>query len=147
MSADLEAEEGRQPSEEPLLDCRLDHGLRRIEILLSLLGFLQSTSVFASLLHILVFISLGLVIPIGSAYFSRCLKDGCKDHEVRKIELWVLAPQVALAVVSIGCVSVYLRRDGLRMFLFSDHDQGRMEKFQDQYVKKIQVDSMDKCLN
>ncbi|CAA6667818.1 unnamed protein product [Spirodela intermedia] len=56
-------------------------------------------------------------------------------------ELFVVASEVSLAVVSLACVSVNLRKYGVRRFLFVDHDHGLLEKFRDQYSEKIQVGS------
>lgn len=150
MSADLEAEgERRLPpviSEEPLLDCasasdhgRLDRALRRLELFLSLLGFHQSSSVVSLLLCCSVFLLLGVAVPVASIYLSGCLEGGCEAYEVGRFELLVVASEASLAVVSLVCVSVNLRKYGVRRFLFVDHGHGQLEKFRDQYTEKIQV--------
>ncbi|CAA7404638.1 unnamed protein product [Spirodela intermedia] len=150
MSADLKAEEGRQlppvPSLEPLLDCastsdhgRLDRSLRRLELFLSLLGFHQSSSVISLLLCFSVFLLLGVAVPVASVYLAGCLERRCEVYEVGMFELFVVASEVSLAVVSLACVSVNLRKYGVRRFLFVDHDHGLLEKFRDQYSEKIQA--------
>uniref|UniRef100_A0A1D1Y9R4 Putative protease AXL1 n=1 Tax=Anthurium amnicola TaxID=1678845 RepID=A0A1D1Y9R4_9ARAE len=150
MPADPELEgEGQPhppPSQSPLLDratlsehTQLDLALHRLELFLSLLGFSHSSSPRSLLFSCSLFLLLGVAVPVASVYLSGCWEDGCEVDQVGRFELFVLASQVSLAVVSLACVSLNLRRYGVRRFLFVDHDHGQLERFRKEYEEKIQA--------
>ncbi|MQL71149.1 hypothetical protein Taro_003460 [Colocasia esculenta] len=148
MATDPEMGECRPPlssSKAPLLasaasddHMKLDLAVRRLELFLSLLGFHQSRSPLTLLLCCCAFLLLGVAVPVVSVCLSGCWGDRCKAYEVGMFELFLLASQVAVAVVSLVCVSLNLRKYGVRRFLFVDHDHGQLERFRKEYVKKIQ---------
>nr|GMD23230.1 uncharacterized protein LOC109172028 isoform X3 [Ipomoea batatas] len=112
----------------------LDKALQRLEWFLGALGFNQS-----SVLRIVVswglFLVLGLAIPVVILELSDC--RGCQKGQIKSFEIDIVVSQACLAAVSLLCASHNLRKYGIRKFLFVDRYSGHVERFSEEYIKKI----------
>ncbi|KAK8947800.1 hypothetical protein KSP40_PGU004528 [Platanthera guangdongensis] len=70
---------------------------------------------------------------------TRCPGGGCEGYRIERFEVTVLVFQVLLAAVSLACVSRNLFKYGFRKFFFVDQHHGQVDRFQKEYVRKIQV--------
>ncbi|KAJ0256044.1 Zinc finger CONSTANS-like protein [Hirschfeldia incana] len=138
-----------QPPETPLLDQEqplsgagavededddLGQTLQWLETFLTLLGFNQS-STLSLVLSWIVFLTVGLVIPVTVLELGHC-KD-CERFQYKSFELNIVVSQACLAGVSLLCVSHNLRKHGIRKFLFVDQLSGRMGRLKAQYIQQI----------
>ncbi|KAG6515618.1 hypothetical protein ZIOFF_026047 [Zingiber officinale] len=118
----------------------IDVALHRLEGFLCLLGFPDSTS---SQAHIAAswaaFLLLGVAVPCAAIFLSQCSPSVCEEYKVEQFELCVLLSEVSLAAVSLVCISHNLLKYGIRRFLFVDQHHGHVQRFQKEYVRKIQV--------
>ncbi|KFK41164.1 hypothetical protein AALP_AA2G094000 [Arabis alpina] len=130
-------------AEAPLLDSNQDTGdddedldrtLQWLETFLTLLGFNQS-SIRSFVLSWIVFIAIGLVIPVTVLELGHCL--GCERYQYKSFELNIVISQACLAGVSLLCVSHNLRKHGIRKFLFVDQLSGRMGRLKALYIQQI----------
>ncbi|XP_019176707.1 PREDICTED: uncharacterized protein LOC109172028 isoform X3 [Ipomoea nil] len=112
----------------------LDKALQRLEWFLGALGFNQS-----SVLRIVVswglFLVLGLAVPVVILELSDC--RGCQKGQIKSFEVDIVVSQACLAAVSLLCASHNLRKYGIRKFLFVDRYSGHVERFSEEYIKKI----------
>ncbi|XP_009783147.1 uncharacterized protein [Nicotiana sylvestris] len=115
-------------------ETNLDKTLMRLDLLLTLLGFNQS-SVVRFVLSWIFFLLFGVVLPVVMLELSNC--PGCEKGQIKCFELDILASQALLAAASLICLSHNLRKYGIRKFLFVDRYSGHMERFSDQYLNKI----------
>ncbi|MCD7471843.1 hypothetical protein HAX54_012578 [Datura stramonium] len=115
-------------------DTDLDKTLQNIELFLTLLGFNQS-SVLSFVLSWVLFLLLGVLLPMVMLELSNC--PGCEGGQIKSFELDILVSQALLAAASLICLSHNLRKYGIRKFLFVDRYSGHMERFSEQYHKKI----------
>lgn len=118
------------------VDDDLDRTLERLETFLTLLGFNQS-STRSLVLSWIVFLAIGLVLPVTVLELGHCL--GCERYQYKSFELNIVVSQALLAGVSLLCVSHNLRKHGIRKFLFVDQLSGRMGRLKAQYIKQISV--------
>ncbi|CAH8257380.1 unnamed protein product [Arabidopsis lyrata] len=116
------------------VDDDLDRTLERLETFLTLLGFNQS-STRSLVLSWIVFLAIGLVLPVTVLELGHCL--GCERYQYKSFELNIVVSQALLAGVSLLCVSHNLRKHGIRKFLFVDQLSGRMGRLKAQYIKQI----------
>ncbi|KAK8934845.1 hypothetical protein KSP39_PZI014374 [Platanthera zijinensis] len=126
----------------PLLEpsgTNLECSLHRLELFLSFLGFNSRYSLLNLILCASAFLLLGVVIPVATMLLTRCLGGGCEGYQIERFEVTVLVFQVLLAAVSLACVSRNLFKYGIRKFLFVDQHHGQVDRFQKEYVRKIQV--------
>ncbi|KAG0502279.1 hypothetical protein HPP92_002351 [Vanilla planifolia] len=119
----------------------LDRSLCRLEFFLSVLGFHPYSSFFNCLLCVSSFILFGLAAPISTIVLTRCPR-GCEVYRVQRFEVSVVVFETLLASVSLGCISRNLFKYGIRKFLFVDQQHGQVDRFQKEYVRKIQVASV-----
>lgn len=117
-------------------DDDLDRTLRWLETFLTLLGFNQS-SIRSLVLSWLVFLAIGLVLPVTVLELGHCL--GCERYQYKSFELNIVVSQACLAAVSLLCVSHNLRKHGIRKFLFVDQLSGRMGRLKALYIQQISV--------
>ncbi|XP_059308417.1 uncharacterized protein LOC132059707 isoform X2 [Lycium ferocissimum] len=115
-------------------DTDLDKTLQKLELFLTLLGFNQS-SVLSFVLSWVFFLLLGVVLPVVILELNNC--PGCESGQIKSFELDILISQALLAAASLLCLSHNLRKYGIRKFLFVDRYSGHMERFSEQYHKKI----------
>nr|XP_018681932.1 PREDICTED: uncharacterized protein LOC103986415 isoform X2 [Musa acuminata subsp. malaccensis] len=116
----------------------LDAALHCLEGFLSLLGFPDSSSRARLAASCVAFLLLGVAVPSAAICLSRCSRPGCGEYEVQQFELCVLVSEASLAAVSLACISRNLLKYGIRRFLFVDQHHGQVERFQKEYVCKIQ---------
>ncbi|KAJ0969130.1 hypothetical protein J5N97_022007 [Dioscorea zingiberensis] len=135
-TGDLPAVPGRTPLLEGN-DSQLAVALRRLERFLAVLGFHHASSPLSIILSCSAFLLLGIATPILCLYFSRC-GSGCDKYQIERFELWVFFFEASLAGVSLGCVSRNLFKYGMRRFLFVDQHHGHVQRFQKEYVLRIQ---------
>lgn len=114
----------------------LDQTLQWLEIILTFLGFNQSSLLRFSLSWI-AFLLIGVLLPVLVLELSKCL--GCEVYQIKDFELDIVASQACLAAVSLLCISHHLRKHGTRRFLFVDRHSGYMERLHDSYIKEISV--------
>ncbi|CAD5316555.1 hypothetical protein ISN44_As01g057100 [Arabidopsis suecica] len=112
----------------------LDRTLEWLETFLTLLGFNQSSKQ-SLVLSWIVFLSIGLVLPVTVLELGHCL--GCERYQYKSFELNIVVSQALLAGVSLLCVSHNLRKHGIRKFLFVDQLSGRMDRLKAQYIQQI----------
>lgn len=117
-------------------DDDLDRTLRWLETFLTLLRFNQS-SIRSLVLSWIVFLAIGLVIPVTVLELGHCL--GCERYQYKSFELNIVVSQACLAGVSLLCVSHNLRKHGIRKFLFVDQLSGRMGRLKALYIQQISV--------
>ncbi|KAJ6834767.1 uncharacterized protein M6B38_317070 [Iris pallida] len=120
----------------------LDLSLRRLESFLSILGFNHSSSSITFLLSFSAFLLLGVATPAAGIYLSWCSSspsvDNCDSFQVDRFEIFSLVSEVSLAGLGLFCVSRNLSKYGTRRFLFVDQHHGQVDRFQKEYVTKIQ---------
>ncbi|KAI0528937.1 hypothetical protein KFK09_001481 [Dendrobium nobile] len=116
----------------------LDRSLRRLEVFLSLLGFHSHSSILKLLLCASAFLLLGVAVPVSTIILTLCPHGGCDGYWIERFEVTVLVFRVLLAAVSLACVSRNLYKYGIRRFLFVDQHHGQADRFQKEYVRKIQ---------
>ncbi|KAJ0969129.1 hypothetical protein J5N97_022006 [Dioscorea zingiberensis] len=136
VTGDLPAVPGRTPLLEGD-DAQLAVALCRLERFLTVLGFPHASSPLSFILSCSAFLLLGIATPILCLYFSRCGSSSDK-YQIERFELWVFFFEAALAGVSLGCVSRNLFKYGMRTFLFVDQHHGHVQRFQKEYVRRIQ---------
>ncbi|KAJ8773593.1 hypothetical protein K2173_005839 [Erythroxylum novogranatense] len=112
----------------------LDGVLQKLEAFLTFLGFNQS-SILRSLLSWVAFFLVGLLLPIGMLELSSC--SDCEMYQIKDFELDIVALQACLAAVSLFCLSLNLRKYGVRRFLLADRYSSRMTHSSGQYVQQI----------
>ncbi|KAJ8758837.1 hypothetical protein K2173_002616 [Erythroxylum novogranatense] len=115
-------------------DVVLDRVLQKLETFLSLLGFKQS-SVLWSLLSWAAFAVVGVLLPIGMLELSSCSE--CEKYHIEDFELDILAMQACLAAVSLLCLTLNVRKYGVRSFILADRYSGPMTHSSSQYVQQI----------
>ncbi|XP_024012325.1 uncharacterized protein LOC18008277 isoform X2 [Eutrema salsugineum] len=115
-------------------DDDLGETLQWLEMLLMLLGFNQS-STRSLVLSWIVFLTIGLVLPVTVLELGHCL--GCEKYQYKSFELNIVVSQACLAGVSLLCVSHNLRKHGIRKFLFVDQLSGRMGRLKALYIQQI----------
>ncbi|KAJ8539971.1 hypothetical protein K7X08_026360 [Anisodus acutangulus] len=115
-------------------DTELDKTLQKLELFLTFLGFNQS-SVLSFVVSWVFFLVFGVVLPVVMLELNNC--PGCEGGQIKSFELDILVSQALLAAASLLCLSHNLRKYGIRKFLFVDRHSGHMERFSDQYHKKI----------
>ncbi|XP_020593070.1 uncharacterized protein LOC110033436 isoform X2 [Phalaenopsis equestris] len=120
----------------------LDRYLRRLEVFLSFLSFHSHSSLLILLLCTFVFLLLGVAIPLSTIILTVCPHGGCDGYRIERLEISVFVFRVLLAAVSLACVSRNLYKYGIRRFLFVDQHHGQADRFQKEYVHKIQVASV-----
>ncbi|XP_042469806.1 uncharacterized protein LOC122052379 isoform X2 [Zingiber officinale] len=120
----------------------LDAALRCLEGFLALLGFPDSSSRVRLAASWAAFLLLGVAVPSAAIGLYQCSHSVCAEYKVHQFELCVLLSQVLLAAVSLACISRNLLKYGIRRFLFVDQHHGHVERFQKEYVRKIQVSSV-----
>ncbi|XP_072992618.1 uncharacterized protein [Typha latifolia] len=131
-------------SRAPLLGPReasLDRSLRRLESFLASLGFPRNAEPLSVFLSAASFLLLGVALPSAVIVLSGCRRragDSCEEYQVEGFELCVLISEIAAAAVSLACVSRNLFKYGIRRFLFVDQHHGQSDRFQKEYVHKIQ---------
>lgn len=111
----------------------LDKTLQKLELFLTLLGFNQS-SVLSFVLSWIFFLVLGILVPMVMLEISNC-----QNPQIKSFEFDILVSQALLAAASLLCLSHNLRKYGIRKFLFVDRYSGHIERFSNQYHKKISV--------
>ncbi|XP_074561482.1 uncharacterized protein LOC141817751, partial [Curcuma longa] len=116
----------------------LDGALRCLEGFLALFGFPDSSSRARLAASWTAFLLLGVAVPSAAIGLSQCSHSVCAEYKVQQFELCVLLSQVLLAAVSLACISRNLLKYGIRRFLFVDQHHGYVERFQKEYVRKIQ---------
>ncbi|RRT57269.1 hypothetical protein B296_00030735, partial [Ensete ventricosum] len=116
----------------------LDAALHCLEGFLSLLGFPDSSSRARLAASCVAFLLLGVAVPSAAICLSRRSRPACDEYEVQQFELCVLVSEASLAAVSLACISRNLLKYGIRRFLFVDQHHGHVERFQKEYVCKIQ---------
>ncbi|KAL3339334.1 hypothetical protein AABB24_028117 [Solanum stoloniferum] len=112
-------------------DTDLDKTLQKLELFLTLLGFNQS-SVLSFVLSWIFFLLLGILVPMVMLEVSNC-----QNPQIKSFDFDILVSQVLLAAASLLCLSHNLRKYGIRKFLFVDRYSGHIERFSNQYHKKI----------
>ncbi|KAJ8431178.1 hypothetical protein Cgig2_008745 [Carnegiea gigantea] len=116
----------------------LKHSLKHLETFLRFLGFFHDSSLSFSLSS-LSFLLIGIAAPSLIILLFYCgphrSTSRCDFYHVKTFELEVLIWEVAVAAVSLFCISRNLRKYGLRKFLFVDKFHGNSAQFQDQYRK------------
>lgn len=112
-------------------DTDLDKTLQKLELFLTLLGFNQS-SVLSFVLSWIFFLVLGILVPMVMLEISNC-----QNPQIKSFEFDILVSQALLAAASLLCLSHNLRKYGIRKFLFVDRYSGHIERFSNQYHKKI----------
>ncbi|XP_073132703.1 uncharacterized protein [Henckelia pumila] len=117
----------------------LDKTLYRLGLFLSLLGFNQS-SVLSFLLSWGAFLVIGVLLPVVMLELSNC--NGCEKGQIKNFEIGIIICQACLAAASLVCVSHNLRKYGVRKFLFVDRYSGHVERFNEQYARKISASSL-----
>ncbi|URE04612.1 hypothetical protein MUK42_07185 [Musa troglodytarum] len=125
----------------------LDAALHCLEGFLSLLGFPGSSSRARLAASCVAFLLLGVAVPSAAICLSRCSRPGCGEYEVQQFELCVLVSEASLAAVSLACISRNLLKYGIRRFLFVDQHHGHVERFQKEYVCKIQTTGYNGKIN
>ncbi|CAK9155806.1 unnamed protein product [Ilex paraguariensis] len=115
-------------------DTHLDKTLQRLDSLLTLLGFNQS-SVFSFGLSCVVFLLIGVSLPVVVLVLSDC--SNCEEYQIKAFEIDVVVSQAFLAAASLLCLSHNLRKYGIRKFLFVDRYSGHVERFANEYNQKI----------
>ena len=111
----------------------LDDVLARLEALLTLLGFNQS-SLLSFTVSWTTFAAVGVVVPL----LALQVYDTDKN-QIKSFEIGIVAFQTCLASVSLICLSHNLRKYGLTRFLFVDRHAAHMPCFHHDYVKQISV--------
>ncbi|KAG5609594.1 hypothetical protein H5410_020875 [Solanum commersonii] len=112
-------------------DTDLDKTLQKLELFLTLLGFNQS-SVLSFVLSWIIFLVLGILVPMVMLEVSNC-----QNPQIKSFEFDILVSRALLAAASLLCLSHNLRKYGIRKFLFVDRYSGHIERFSNQYHKKI----------
>lgn len=112
----------------------LDKSLQRLDFMLSMLGFHQ-TSILSFGLSWIAFVVVGIVIPVVTLELWSC--SSCEEYQVKDFEFDVLASQASLGAVSLLCMSYDLRKYGIRKFLFVDRYSGHITRFMDEYLRGI----------
>ncbi|CAK9181381.1 unnamed protein product [Ilex paraguariensis] len=124
-------------------DTHLDKTLQRLDSLLTLLGFNQS-SVFSFGLSCVVFLLIGVSLPVVVLVLSDC--SNCEEYQIKAFEIDVVVSQAFLAAASLLCLSHNLRKYGIRKFLFVDRYSGHVERFANEYNQKICVSCIEYSL-
>ncbi|KAH0682775.1 hypothetical protein KY290_021362 [Solanum tuberosum] len=75
---------------------------------------------------------LGILVPMVMLEISNC-----QNPQIKSFEFDILVSQALLAAASLLCLSHNLRKYGIRKFLFVDRYSGHIERFSNQYHKKI----------
>ncbi|KAJ4884177.1 hypothetical protein Rs2_34270 [Raphanus sativus] len=109
--------------------------LQWLEMFLTLLGFNQSSSTRSLVLSLVVFSTIGVVLPVTVLELGHC--EGCERYQNKSFELNIVVSQACLAGVSLLCVSHNLRKYGIREFLFVDQLSGRMGRLKSHYMLQI----------
>lgn len=122
-------QENNNNNEETLLD----DVLARLEAVLTLLGFKQS-----SLLSFIVSWTAFTVVGVAAPLLALQVYDKDKN-QIKGFEIGIVAFQACLAAVSLICISHNLRKYGLTRFLFVDRHAAEMPCFHHDYVKQISV--------
>lgn len=104
----------------------LDPTLARLETVLMLLGFNQSTAL-NTFLAWLVFVGLGAVVPAVMLWATSC--TGCHKVQVIKFELMIQISDSGLAAVTMLCMAYNIRRYGLRRLLLLDQVRHPLVRF------------------
>ncbi|KZV44096.1 hypothetical protein F511_10767 [Dorcoceras hygrometricum] len=146
----IQVEESKDPQlNTPLLKCPdetqgsgrlndhevvLEETLYGLGLFLSLLGFNQS-SVLSFVLSWGAFLVIGVLLPLVMLELSNC--NGCEKGQIKNFEIGIMICQASLAAASLACVSHNLRKYGVRKFLFVDRYSGHVERFNQQYARKI----------
>ncbi|KAK3040808.1 hypothetical protein RJ639_029152 [Escallonia herrerae] len=125
-----------RPQEQGDGDTQLDETLQRLDTFLTLLGFNQSNALKVCLSWA-VFVLIGVALPVAILELSSNSCSGCETYQIKDFELDIVASQACLAAVSLLCLSHNLRKYGLRKFLFVDRFSGQMQRFSDDYIRKI----------
>lgn len=112
-------------------DTDLDKTLQKLELFLTLLGFNQC-SVLSFVVSWVFFLLLGVLLPMVTLELSNS-----QNAQIKSFEFDILVSQALLAAVSLLCLSHNIRKYGIRKFLFVDRYSGHIERFSDQYHKKI----------
>ncbi|XP_072972755.1 uncharacterized protein [Typha angustifolia] len=140
-------------SRAPLLaprEASLDRSLRRLESFLASLGFPRNAEPLSVFLSAASFLLLGVALPSAVIVLSGCRRragDSCEEYQVEGFELCVLISEIAAAAVSLACVSRNLFKYGIRRFLFVDQHHGQSDRFQKEYVHKIQTTGYNGTIN
>ncbi|KAJ4821860.1 hypothetical protein Tsubulata_038432 [Turnera subulata] len=113
---------------------QLSKSLTRLETFLRIFGFCQY-SAFSITVSWVVFLLLGIVLPVLSIHFSYCIN--CEKYQISIFEVEVLVFECLAAAISLLCISHNLRKYGVRKFLFVDRYHGHLSQFDDEYAKKI----------
>ncbi|XP_073002793.1 uncharacterized protein [Typha latifolia] len=125
------------PSRSSLLlprDLPVDRSIRRLESVLGLLGFPLSSAPLDIFLSVGEFLVLGVAFPSAAVFLlSRC--DGSR---IERFDVVVLVSQGVAAAISLVCVSRNLLKYGIRRLLFVSERYGRVDRFQKEYIRKIQ---------
>ncbi|XP_052205156.1 uncharacterized protein LOC127809981 isoform X3 [Diospyros lotus] len=119
---------------DPDFDIHLNKILQMLESYLNFMGFGQSSALSLALSWFTFFL-IGVALPVAVVEFSGC--SGCDKYQVKDFELDIVVSQACLAAASLLCLSHYLRKYGLRKFLFVDRYGGQMARFREQYIQKI----------
>lgn len=101
----------------------LDDVLARLEALLTLLGFNQS-SLLSFTVSWTTFAAVGVVVPL----LALQVYDTDKN-QIKSFEIGIVAFQTCLAAVSLICLSHNLQKYGLNRFLLVDHHAAHMPCF------------------
>ncbi|KAL9332774.1 hypothetical protein ACSQ67_002384 [Phaseolus vulgaris] len=109
----------------------LDDILARLEALLTILGFNQS-SLLSFTVSWTAFVAVGVAAPLVALQVYDTDKN-----QIKGFEIGIVAFQSCLAAVSLICLSRNLRKYGLTRFLFVDRHVAQMPCFHHDYVKQI----------
>ncbi|GKV13089.1 hypothetical protein SLEP1_g24154 [Rubroshorea leprosula] len=105
----------------------LDRVLDRLEKFLTFLGFKQSSA-----LSFLLFVVVGVLLLVLMLEFSQC--SGCEKYQITNFELDIVASQTCLATISLLCLSHFLRKYGIRKFLFVDRSYGHVASLNEKII-------------
>eukprot|EP01018_Ginkgo_biloba_P024121 Gb_35504 [translate_table: standard] len=108
--------------------------LRQFRTSLKWWGLDQSTKINV-VFSWFVFIMFSLVVPVFSCFLDICPR--CKAERSYAYDKLVQIPESTLAAVAFFCLSRYMRRYGLRRFLFLDQLCDDTPKVQQGYTKEL----------
>ncbi|KNA04308.1 hypothetical protein SOVF_200840 [Spinacia oleracea] len=119
----------------------LKHSLRRLKTFLRFLGFIHDSR-FSLSLSSFSFLLFGIAAPSLIIVFFYCgsgsaSASACRKYHIKGFELETLFFQATAAAVSLLCFSLNFRKYGLRVFLFVDNYQQNVDRFQFEYIPKI----------
>ncbi|XP_022954540.1 uncharacterized protein LOC111456780 [Cucurbita moschata] len=109
--------------------------LRRFESFLKWICIMDHSNPFTATLSCFLFSAFAIAVPIASHFALSC--SDCDEDHRRPFHVVVQLSLSAVATLSFGCLSTWLRHLGLSRFLFLDKLCESSHKARDEYSKQL----------